>query len=326
MKIIKRVIFAFISLIILGAILTWDPLPANPPFAQLSEASEKYNVEIIRDQWGVPHVYGKTDADAVFGFAYAHAEDDFETIQLTVAAARGVLARYQGKSATPTDYIVALLGVWETISQRYARDVPEDVKSIAKAYADGLNLYAAKNPDVTWQGLAPFTAEDVVAGFVFKTPFFYGLDGTLLELFGAKRAHEIAMDTSKDRQAWHVGEKSFTERGSNGMAVSPMRSGDDTTRLLINSHQPMTGPVAWYEAHLVSENGLNMSGGSFPGAPIILHGFNDHLGWANTVSAQDLVDVYVLKRNKTKNQYLLDGKWETFTTQTIPIKIKLKSY
>ncbi len=323
MKILKPVVIAILSLICVSAIITWDPLPKNPNFAQLSKASDKYNVEIIRDQWGVPHISGKSDADAVFGFAYAHAEDDFETIQLTVAAARGVLARYQGKNAAPTDYIVALLGVWETIEKRYASDVPQHVKAIATAYADGLNLYAAKNPDVSWKGLAPFTAEDVVAGFVFKTPFFYGLDTTLLELFGDENVHEIAMDTSKNSQAWHIGPKSMTERGSNAMAVSPLRSGDNTTRLLINSHQPMTGPVAWYEAHLVSEEGMNISGGSFPGVPIILHGFNDHLGWANTVSAQDLVDVYVLTRNKTKDQYLLDGKWETFVTKTIPIKIKL---
>ena len=73
------------------------------------------DVEIIRDTWGTPHIYGKTNADTAFGVAYAHAEDDFETIQDVTAATRGVLARYKGAGAAPTDYVVALLDVWGTI-------------------------------------------------------------------------------------------------------------------------------------------------------------------------------------------------------------------
>lgn len=323
MKLGKIITAGVLVILGLAAILTWDPLPANPSAKDLSKAAEKYTVEIIRDNWGVPHIYGKSDADTVFGFAYAHAEDDFETIQLSVAATRGVLARYHGKDAAPTDYIVSLFDIWETMERRYGDDIPEDVKAIAESYAAGINLYAAQNPQSTWQGLAPFTAQDIVAGFMFKTPFFYGLDGVLLELFGDERAQELALDTSANRQAWHVGPKALAERGSNAIAINPARSTDNTTRLLINSHQPMTGPVAWYEAHLVSEEGLNMSGGSFPGAPLILHGFNSNLGWANTVSAQDLSDVFILTRNGKKNEYMLDGKWVKFETKTVPIKVKL---
>ena len=155
---------------------------------------------------------------------------------------------------------------------------------------------------------------------MFKTPFFYGLDGVLLELFGDERAQELALDTSGGRQAWHVGPKGLAERGSNAIAITAARSTDNTTRLLINSHQPMTGPVAWYEAHLVSEDGMNMSGGSFPGAPLILHGFNENLGWANTVSMPDLSDVYVLTRNGKKDEYMLDGKWEKFKPKLCRLK------
>ncbi|PHR61837.1 MAG: hypothetical protein COA43_01320 [Robiginitomaculum sp.] len=318
---------ASVILIAVGAFL-YDPLPANPSAETLRENAANYSVEIVRDDWGVPHIYGKKDADVSFGLAYAEAEDDFETIQAIVAAARGHLARYQGADAAPTDYIVSLLDVWETVEAHYEEDIPQDVKALAIAYADGLNLYAAKNPSVVWKGLAPFTPEDIVAGFVFKGPFFYGLDTTLMELFDDERApkykQELALNTSGNRKAWHVGPKALVARGSNAFAVSGKRSGDGVTRLLINSHQPMTGPVAWYEAHIVSEQGLDMSGATFPGVPIILQGFNNHIGWANTVNAQDLTDVYVLTINPdNKHQYKLDGGWRDFETKTVEIKVKL---
>ncbi|MEL7128942.1 MAG: penicillin acylase family protein, partial [Pseudomonadota bacterium] len=314
-----------VTLLLIGvAAWLWDPLPNNPDPATLTATSSAYDVEIIRDNWGVPHVFGKTDADASFGLAYAHAEDDFETIQEAVAATRGVLARYRGADAAPTDYLVSLLGIWETIDERYESDVPSDVKAIAAAYAAGINLYAAEHPDKTWSGLAPFRAEDVIAGFVFKTPFFYGLDKTLLDLFGDDHVQEIALDPGPDRAAWQVGPHSLAERGSNAIAVAPARSGDGITRLLINSHQPMTGPVAWYEAHMVSEEGLDMTGGLFPGTPLVLHGFSRRIGWANTVSEQDLADVYVLTRNPDDpGQYRLDGDWQDFETKTVTLRIGL---
>ncbi|WP_290846923.1 acylase, partial [Henriciella sp.] len=323
MRILKWGLVAIIIAIVGLAIWLWDPVGSNPPPANLAAAASSYDVEIIRDNWGVPHIYGARDADVAFGVAYAHAEDDYETIQNVVAATRGVLARYEGAGAAPTDYIVALLGVWDTVDERYEQDVPEDVKAIAEAYAAGLNLYAAENPGATWAGLAPFTAEDVVAGFIFKTPFFYGLDSTLMELFGDERQAAIALDPSGGREAFHAVPHGQPERGSNAFAVTPERSGDGVTRLLINSHQPMTGPVAWWEAQLVSDEGLNITGGLFPGTPLILHGFNQDLGWANTVNKPDLADVYRLEVDEAGDRYRLDGEWRDFETETVTIRVGL---
>ena len=302
----------------------WSPLPSHPGAEDLRAAAAAYDVEIIRDRWGVPHIYGERDEDTAFGVGYAHAEDDFETIQEVTAATRGVLASYRGLSAAPTDYIVALLDVWGTIQRRYETDVPQDVKAMAEAYAAGLNLYASENPEDVWQGLAPFTGEDIVAGFIFKTPFFYGLDKTLLSLFGEARDKELAVQPSADGNAWEIRKRSLSELGSNAIAVNSTRSTDGHTRLLINSHQPMTGPVAWWEAHLVSEEGLDITGGLFPGTPVILHGFNRFLGWANTVSKPDLDDVYRLTINpENANQYLLDGDWRDFETSSVDIVVRL---
>lgn len=312
-----------VLLVVAGTVL-WDPLPANPPASELAAAAADYDAEVIRDEYGVPHVHGARDADAAFGLAYAHAEDDFETIQETVAAGRGIMAHYRGRDAAPLDYIVALLGVWDTVDARYETDVPGDVKALADAYAAGLNLYAAEHPKATWRGLAPFTSRDVVAGFVFKTPFFYGLDATFLELFGKDYTQTIALDPADGRKAFLIGPKTMAERGSNAIAVSARRAGDDVTRLVINSHQPLTGPVAWYEAQISSDEGLDITGGLFPGTPVILHGFNRHLGWANTVSAQDLVDTYVLTVNPDNaNQYKLDGEWVDFDETEATLNIRL---
>ena len=307
-----------------AAAYLWDPLPENPSAESLAAAAVNYNAEIIRDEFGVPHIRGKRDRDASFGLAYAHAEDDFETIQEVVAVTRGRLARYRGKEAAPADYLVSLLGVWDTIEARYDVDVPADVQAIAEAYAAGLNLYASEHPDETWAGLAPFTPQDIVAGFIFKTPFFYGLDGTLTELFSGNHTEAIALDPQGEKKAFLMAPKTLSERGSNAFAVSPKRGGDGVTRLIINSHQPLTGPVAWYEAHIASDEGLDITGGLFPGTPLILHGFNHDIGWANTVSAQDLSDTYVLTRNPdNKNQYLLDGDWKDFDRSTAILHVKL---
>lgn len=316
---------ALVGILVLAAgIYTWNPLPKTPSAQALAQAATNYDVEIIRDNWGVPHIFGVTDNDAAFGLAYAHAEDDFETIQETVAATRGVLARYKGAAAAPTDYLIELLNVWDTIDEQYESDVPADVKAYAQAYADGLNLYASENLDQTWTGLAPFKPQDIFAGSIFRTPFFYGFDETLFDIYNDDRIASVSLDPGAGRESWLVGPKTAPGRGSNAFAVAPERSGDDTTRLIINSHQPMTGPVAWWEAHMVSEEGLDIQGGVFPGSPSILHGFNRHLGWANTVSKPDLADVYTLTVNPDdETQYMLDGEWVDFEIETAKMTVKL---
>jgi len=331
-RILQGLAAILVGFILILTVWLYDPLPENPDFASLSAGAAHYDAEIIRDNWGVPHIFGKRDADTSFGLAYAHAEDDFETIQEVVAATRGVMARYRGAEAAPTDYVVSFLNVWPTMEQYYAAGVPGDVKAIADAYAAGINLYAAEHPAATWAGLAPFRGEDVVAGFIFKTPFFYGLDKVLQGLFEGDINRETARTSSQaislaptdERRAFTLGPRTEAELGSNAIAVSAQRGGDDITRLLINSHQPLSGPVAWYEAHLSSQEGLNITGGLFPGTPLILHGFNDNLGWANTVNHIDLSDVYVLTRNPDNPmQYKLDGEWVDFEVEEITLPVKL---
>lgn len=322
-KLLKGAGAIALTALIAGAIYSWSPFDPTPNSKTLAAAAPQYSVEIARDEWGVPHIMGVTDIDASFGLGFANAEDDLETLQEVTVAVRGEMARHKGKDAAVTDYLVSLMDIWPRLDARYETDIPKDVKAKAQAFADGVNLYASQNPETLWPGLFPITDKDIIAGFMMKTPFFYGFDAELLKLFADERTETISLDPA-EKDAFLGAPHPGYARGSNAFAVSPERSGDGVTRLFINSHQPLTGPVAWYEAHMMSEEGLNIQGGLFPGTPIVLSGFNKHLAWANTVSNPDLVDVFVLTVNPdNSDQYWLDGQWVDFEKSQALIKVKL---
>ena len=279
--------------------------PPAPDLGRLAARARAYDVRVRRDRWGVPHVLGRTDADAAFGLGYAHSEDDFATIQDVTLAVRGVLAAKAGPKAATTDYLVRLFRIWPTLDAHYA-ELPPDLRRVLEAYADGVNAFAAKHPGEAASGLLPVTGKDIAAGFMFKTPFFYGLDRTLAQVT-APPAPRPQPPT-----------------GSNGVAVAPSRSSDGATRLLVNSHQPYAGSVAWYEAVVQSGEGWHVAGGFFPGSPFMLHGHNAHLGWANTVNTPDLADVYRLTIDPAdRNEYRLDGAWRRFEVGDAALRVRL---
>ena len=272
----------------------------------------RYDVRILRDRWGVPHVFGRTDPDVAYGLAWAHAEDDFKTIQDSLLATRGKLAAVYGRQFAPSDYLVHLLRVWERVDARYEKDLAPDTRALLEAYAAGINHYAALHPDEAIARLYPVRGRDLVAGTVHKLPLFFGLDVVLKDLL-SDRAPPSATPGGPARVL-----------GSNAFAVAPRRSADGRTRLLVNSHQPWEGPAAWYEAHLHSDSGWDAMGGLFPGAPLILHGFNRHLGWAHTVNFPDLVDVYRLELDPADpRRYRFDGAWREMESRPVPVEVKL---
>jgi len=297
--------------------------PERPSLARYKAQAQRRDVRILRDTWGVPHVFGRTDADAAYGLAYAHAEDDFDTIQDALLAARGRLAAVKGGAdAAANDYMVALFRVRETVEAGYETQLSPAVRAVCDAYADGLNLYAAEHPEKVRPFVFPLRGQDVVAGFVHKLPFFFGMDRTLRSLFGPSRRGAVAQKGAPAAAPASVSDA--PPYGSNAFAVAPSRSADKATRLAINSHQPWDGVVAWYEAQVRSGEGWNMTGGTFAGAPVILLGHNDTLGWAHTVNQPDLTDVYVLETNPAnENQYRFDGAWVELERRTVPIEVKL---
>ncbi|MBL8649224.1 MAG: acylase [Sphingopyxis sp.] len=321
----KFLIGLLVILLLAGAgLAVWEPLTAEAPAAPSFKPTD---VKIARDKFGVPHIFGKTDADVAYGVAYAHAEDDFATLQEVLAMTRGRAGAMLGQDGAKIDFAAALLDVRKTTARDWP-NLPKDVQSLFTAYAAGLNRYADKHPgEVRLSGLFPVTGEDVVAGFVLRSPFFFGLDsvlGSLVEdkVMGREGGPELdATGKIVPRKDTPLGSDPAAN-GSNGMAVAPSRATDGATRLVSNSHQPWTGGVAWYELVVHSEEGWDFAGANFPGSPYPFLGHNKYLGWTNTVNRPDLIDIYQLKLDDSGEKYRFDGQWRPLETKRIWLKVK----
>lgn len=299
--------------LVLTALLVWLywPESAADEVEGLVPAAGSYDAVIRRDTYGVPHVWGATDADAAYGLAFAHAEDDFDTIQQTFLAARGRLATVFGPESAAIDYFVHLLRIPATVEQGWP-ELSAQTRALCEAYADGINHYASLHPGEALPGLFPITGPDIVAAFTQKAPLFFGLESTIAALYEEERPDLSALAAPVVRY------------GSNVIAVSPERSAGGETMLVSNSHQPWTGPVAWYEAHVTSDEGWDMTGALFPGMPVLALGHNRDLAWSFTVNDPDLIDVYELEIDPDDpNRYRVDGEWLELEVGEAPIEVRL---
>lgn len=338
---VKRGAFALVGVLVLAVVVlaTWEPF-----FASAANPSGKriYSAEIIRDDFGVPHIYGKTDADTAYGVAIAHAEDDFFTLQDVVAMARGRYGAIAGEEGAKIDYAYHLIDARGTAEREYPK-LPSDTRALFEAYAAGLNQYADEHPgEVKLANLFPVNGMDVAAGFALRQPFFFGLDGVMGPLVAGedlRREHGPDMPgfpraplpgaepapAAAPKQArtlvLPLGEDA-EHLGSNAFAVAPKKGGGTTT-LISNSHQPLRGGVAWYELVVESGEGWHFAGANFPGSPFPFLGHNEHLGWTNTVNTPDMIDVYQLELDGTGTRYKLDGQWRDLESKwvTLPVKI-----
>ena len=276
-----------------------------------------HEASIERDQYGVPHIYGETDADAAFGLAYAQAEDSWPIMEGSLPFFRGTAGLYEGQEGAQSDYLVKWLDLWGTLDRDYERVLSPEIRRYVEAFAEGFNAFTRDNPsEVKHPELLPITGKDIIAGHMLRHPLFYGFDGPVLELFGDERPNTVSKAPYNPKPKDPI--------GSNATAIAPSRTEDGSTYLIINSHQPLTGPVAWYEAHIESGEGLNVMGGLFPGAPTMGVGFTEEHGWGATVNKPDLVDIYVLEMNPDNpNQYRLDGEWRDLEVGEVKLKVKL---
>ena len=239
------------------------------------------NIEIIRDSYGVPHIYAATDAEVAYGLAWAHAEDDFETIQLGYLAGDAKLSRHIGLKGAGADFLAQLIEAERTAAEQFDT-LSDEFVAVIEGYAAGLNAYAEKHPEeVLEKSLFPVTPVKMVAYSQLQL-FVSNAADQLVKQIVSNKTPEIA--TPKD-----------DSNGSNLIALSSVKTGQEASFLTINTHQPLEGPTSWYEAHLVSEEGTNIIGTLFPGAPCILTGANKNLGWTHTVNFQDKADVFKLE-------------------------------
>jgi len=314
------------------------------------KTSNNYEYQIDRDIYGVPHIYGASDKDAAFGFGFAQTEDDYENIELVIKMARGELSDFNVSFSSLVDLFKLISGTGDIMTSISAIEgieldylikflnsaevalslketVDQGTLEYLQGYSDGINYWAALNPDKVDKSLFPTSVDDLLVGMVFRMPLFYGLDHHIEELTNlmSDSNKELVIENEmSDNQLIASIKSYFKPSGSNAFAVRKSRSLDDETMLVINSHQPLTGPVAWYEAHIKSDDGLNIMGGTFPGSPFIHVGFNEYLGWGATVNQPDLADIYELNINpKNDNQYLLDGIWKDLKVIKQVFKVKL---
>ena len=277
------------------------------------------NIEIVRDNYGVPHVYANTDAELAYGLAWANSEDDFKTIQEAYLAGNALLSKYIGIKGAPADFITQFIGSNELIENKINDLSPEYFKVIS-GYAEGLNSYAKHNPDkVLFDELFPITPRKML---------MYSQLQLFISNQGADWAGRILNnDTENDYLDQNL-------TGSNVIAMNSNKTSSGETFLAINTHQPLDGPSAWYEVHLQSKEGTNIIGTLYPGTPHVLIGVNENLGWSHTVNYPDKTDVFKLKM-KDKSSYIVDDeihKLEKFNAEVyikvlgIPIKIKRKYY
>jgi acyl-homoserine-lactone acylase len=264
-------------------------------------------VTIIRDNWGIAHVYGKTDADAVFGMLYAQCEDDFMRVEMNYIEKLGKVSELKGKSNIYNDLEMRLLIDVDAAKKEFKEAKPW-LKQLLHSYADGINYYLYKNPQIKPKLLKHFE------------PWFPLLwtDGSI----GAISTADLTTAELKNFYSKQVVENKFSyvekpkefESGSNGFAIAPSKSATGNALLYINPH------TTFYfrpEIHIVSQNNLNAYGAVTWGQFFIYQGFNEKLGWMHTSSNIDVADAYFEKVIKKNNKffYEYDGKLR-------PLKIK----
>jgi acyl-homoserine lactone acylase PvdQ len=297
-------------------LLLYFPVPLFSQYFSKTQINrwqkQAQQVTIIRDNWGIPHIYGKTDADAVFGLMYAQCEDDFKRVELNYIEKLGRMAEVKGESELYNDLLIRMI-IDSADAVKDYNNAPAWLKKLCNAFADGINYYLYKNPG---------TKPALLTRFKPWYPLLW-TDGSI----GAISTADISVNELK---SFYSGEPfvSFIDEqkeevltGSNGFAFSPKITESGNSILYINPH------VTFYfrpEVHMVSEEGLNAYGAVTWGQFFIYQGFNEHCGWMHTSSAVDAADTYIEKISKKDNgwQYEYDDKQKPVLQKRISIACK----
>ncbi|MEN7341668.1 MAG: penicillin acylase family protein [Pseudomonadota bacterium] len=308
----------FIACLLLAALFAQGCVSSSkvidPELARLAARAER--VEIIRDDYGVPHVYGQTDADTVFGLLYAQAEDDFPRIERNYIWAIGRLAEVEGETALYSD-LRARLYMTRAEAEAAYDSAPAWLQALCDAWADGLNYYLATHSDVRPMLLDRFEpwmpmyfSEGSIGGDIERIPLdrlarFYGADAMVATA-------AVALD---DR--WFP-----AQGGSNGFAINGERIASGKSMLLINPH------TSFYfrgEVHAVSEEGLNAYGAVTWGQFFVYQGFNEHTGWMHTSTYVDFIDEFIEDVRAVDgggHQYRYGDEWRS--VDALPVTLRYR--
>ena len=309
----KRLGFA---LTITAIAIAHQPARAQTPDEIARWRQEAQNVTITRDDWGIAHVHGKTDADAVFGMEYAQAEDDFNRVETNYTNAIGRLAETEGASQIYRDLREKLFYDPDSIKALYAQS-PDWLKALMNAFADGLNYYLYEHPEVhprvithfePWMALT-FT-EGSIGGDIERVNL-----GQLAAFYGDSSAPHAG--TEQDGPPPEPG-------GSNGIAIAPKNTLDRHALLYINPH---TSFYFRSELQMASDEGLDAYGAVTWGQFFVYQGFNATAGWMHTSSGVDNIDEFLETVVKRGNRYYYrhGKKLLPMTTRTITVPYKTAS-
>jgi acyl-homoserine lactone acylase PvdQ len=281
---------------------------------------EAQNVTIVRDDWGIAHVYGKTDADAVFGMEYAQAEDDFNRVETNYINAMGRLAEAEGESKIYQDLRMKLFMDPEALKKEYAES-PAWLKTLMDAFADGLNYYIYRHPEVKprvikkfepWMALS-FT-EGSIGGDIERVNLsqlaaFYGKNAQTSKN-GATTASPIANQDEDDESG-----------GSNGVAIAPSNTVDHHALLLINPH---TSFYFRSELQMASDEGLDAYGAVTWGQFFVYQGFNPRIGWMHTSSGVNAISEYLetVEKEAAGTYYKYGNKRVPMITKGVTVPYK----
>jgi acyl-homoserine-lactone acylase len=313
----KKLVLVFV---LAAASATFGAQAAKNPDAARWE-QEARDVSITRDDWGIAHVYGKTDADAVFGMIYAQAEDDFNRVETNYINAMGRLAETEGESKIYQDLRMKLFIDPEVMKKDYAES-PEWLKKLMNAWADGLNFYLFKHPEVKPRVIQKFEpwmvlsfTEGSIGGDIERVNL-----GQLEAFYGKVAVSQAPSADDDDTEE---------PRGSNGMAIAPSNTADHHALLLINPH---TSFFFRSELQMVSEEGLDAYGAVTWGQFFVYQGFNDKAGWMHTSSGVNAISEYLETVEKiqypdalSRMAYKWGGKTDTFDEKQITVRYKTDS-
>lgn len=293
----KRVllfIFSFLALMVSSGAAS-NGGPSSDEIARWEARAAK--VTIIRDQWGIPHIYGPTDADAVFGLMYAQAEDDFPRIERNFLVSQGRLAEAEGERAIWQDLRMKLFIDPEEMKRLYAES-PGWLRDLMDAWADGLNYFLHTHPEVRPRVLNRFEpwmaltfSEGSIGGDIAKV--------NLRQLRAFYEDPKLPPTAAKEPWSAPVlayasglitPDEDLEPTGSNGISIAPRNTVNGNALLLINPH---TSFYFRHEAHVVSEEGLNAYGALTWGQFFIYQGFNESAGWMHTTSRVDNIDEFI---------------------------------
>lgn len=280
---------------LLCALLVWS----QPTIVIASDAS----VTVTRDQWGVAHIHGKTNADAFFGMGYVQAEDFFWQLEDTCIRALGRYSEVVGADGVRSDILNRSFGIVRRAKEDYARLIPEH-QTLTQGFVDGINHYLEMHPDEKPRLITRFEPWHTLAmdrHAMLDFTYRLGKVGKPRDRSGQDYA-AWTPDSEQSVAAWDFPAEPWSEFrdevqqaiGSNAWAISGKRTKSGRTMLFINPHQPWYGMGQFYEAHIRSDAGLNYTGACFYGTPFPTLGHNEHLGWAYTVNDPDIADAWTV--------------------------------